>query len=45
MKIKHLKALLLDNGLQCRECVEKGDFVSFLSARLGLAASDHGTDL
>ena len=45
MQVKHLKALLLDKGLSCRECVEKGDFVSFLSAQLGLSASGHGGEL
>ena len=45
MKMKHLKALLLDKGLHCRECVEKGDFVTFLSTQLGLAASGHGGEL
>lgn len=45
MKIKHLKALLLDRGLKCRDCVERGDFVSFLSTQLGLAASSHSADL
>ena len=45
MKVKHLKALLVDRGLQCLECVEKADFVSFLSAQLGLAASGHSGEL
>jgi hypothetical protein len=45
MKIKHLKALLLDRGLQCRECVEKGDFVAFLSRQLNLGATGHEAEL
>lgn len=45
MKVKHLKALLVDKGLSCRECLEKNDFVSFLTAKLNLAASGHGTEL
>lgn len=45
MKVKHLKALLVDKGLSCRDCLEKNDFVSFLTAKLNLVASGHGTEL
>jgi hypothetical protein len=45
LKVKHLKAILADKGLDCRECVEKADYVSFLSSHIAASHSGAHSEL